>query len=69
MGFRTFHKDAYRLVDDLFDAAMYAVLASLGDGTEAALVAAQADRLINEGQENEEIAFRPPLSRINCDGR
>jgi hypothetical protein len=34
-GSRAFDKDAYRLVDDLFDAAMYAVLASLGDGTEA----------------------------------
>jgi hypothetical protein len=26
---------AYRREDDLFDAAMYAVLVSLGDGTEA----------------------------------
>jgi hypothetical protein len=34
-GFRAFDKDAYRREDDLFDAAMYAVLVSLGDGTEA----------------------------------
>jgi hypothetical protein len=34
-GFRAFDKDAYRREDDLFDATMYAVLASLGDGTEA----------------------------------
>ena len=33
-GFRAFDKDAYRREDDLFDAAMYAVLVSLGDGTE-----------------------------------
>jgi hypothetical protein len=34
-GFRAFDKDAYRREDDLFDAAMYAVLVSLSDGTEA----------------------------------
>jgi hypothetical protein len=34
-GFRAFDKDAYRSEDDLFDAAMYSVLVSLGDGTEA----------------------------------
>jgi hypothetical protein len=34
-GFRAFDKEAYRREDDLFDAAMYAVLVSLGDGTEA----------------------------------
>jgi hypothetical protein len=34
-GFRAFDKDALRREDDLFDAAMYAVLVSLGDGTEA----------------------------------
>jgi hypothetical protein len=34
-GFRAFDKDAYRREDDLFDAAMYAVLVSLGDGTKA----------------------------------
>jgi len=34
-GFRAFDKDAYRREDDLFDAAMYAALVSLGDGTEA----------------------------------
>ena len=33
-GFRAFDKDAYRREDDLYDAAMYSVLASLGDGTE-----------------------------------
>jgi hypothetical protein len=34
-GFRAFDKDAYKREDDLFDAAMYAVLVSLGDGREA----------------------------------
>jgi hypothetical protein len=34
-GFRAFDKDAYRREDDLFDAGVYAVLLSLGDGTEA----------------------------------
>ena len=34
-GFRAFDKDSYRREDDLFDAAIYAVLVSLGDGTEA----------------------------------
>ena len=34
-GFKTFDKEAYRREDDAFDAAMYAVLVSLGDGTEA----------------------------------
>ena len=34
-GFRAFDKDAYRREDDLFDAAIYSVLVSLGDGTEA----------------------------------
>ena len=34
-GFRAFDKDAYRREDDLFDAAMYAALVSLSDGTEA----------------------------------
>ena len=34
-GFRAFDKDAYRREDDLLDAAMYAALVSLGDGTEA----------------------------------
>jgi hypothetical protein len=34
-GFRAFDKDAYKREDDLFDAAMYAVLVSLGDGTDA----------------------------------
>jgi hypothetical protein len=34
-GFRAFDKDAYRREDDLYDAAMYAALISLGDGTEA----------------------------------
>jgi hypothetical protein len=34
-GFRPFDKDAYRREDDLFDAAMYAVLVSLSDGTES----------------------------------
>jgi hypothetical protein len=33
-GFRAFDKDAYRREDDLFDAAMYAALVSLGNGTE-----------------------------------
>jgi hypothetical protein len=33
-GFRAFDKDSYRREDDLFDAAIYAVLVSLGDGTE-----------------------------------
>jgi hypothetical protein len=33
-GFRAFDKDAYDREDDLFDAAMYAVLLSLGDGTD-----------------------------------
>ena len=34
-GFRAFDKDAYRREDDLLDAAIYAALVSLGDGTEA----------------------------------
>jgi hypothetical protein len=34
-GFRAFDKDAYRREDDLFDAAIYAALITLGDGTEA----------------------------------
>ena len=34
-GFRAFDKDAYRREDDLLDAAMYAALVRLGDGTEA----------------------------------
>jgi hypothetical protein len=33
-GFRAFDKDAYRREDDLYDAAMYAALVSLGDGNE-----------------------------------
>jgi hypothetical protein len=33
-GFRAFDKDAYKREDDLFDAAVYSVLVSLGDGTE-----------------------------------
>ena len=33
-GFRAFDKDACRREDDLYDAAMYSVLVSLGDGTE-----------------------------------
>jgi hypothetical protein len=33
-GFRAFDKDAYRREDDLFDAATYSMLVSLGDGTE-----------------------------------
>jgi hypothetical protein len=33
-GFRAFDKGAYRREDDLFDAAMYAALVPLGDGTE-----------------------------------
>jgi hypothetical protein len=34
-GFLAFGKDSYHGEDDLFDATMYAVLVSLGDGTEA----------------------------------
>jgi hypothetical protein len=34
-GFHAFDKDAYRREDDLYDAAMYAALVSLGDGAEA----------------------------------
>jgi hypothetical protein len=34
-GFRAFDKDAYCREGDLFDAAIYAVLVSPGDGTEA----------------------------------
>jgi hypothetical protein len=34
-GFRAFDKDSYRREDDLFDAAIYSVLVSLGDGLEA----------------------------------
>ena len=34
-GFRAFDKDAYKREDDLLDAAMYAALVALGDGTEA----------------------------------
>jgi len=34
-GSRAFDKDAYRREDDLFDAAMYGVLVSLGDAAEA----------------------------------
>ena len=67
-GFRAFDKDAYCREDDLFDAAMYAVLASLGDGTEAPLVAAQTRGLIT-GREDGKVAFRRPLSRINTDRR
>jgi hypothetical protein len=33
-GFRAFDKDACRREDDLYDAALYSVLVSLGDGTE-----------------------------------
>ena len=33
-GFRAFDRDAYKREDDLYDAAMYAALVSLGDGTE-----------------------------------
>jgi hypothetical protein len=33
-GFRAFDKDSCRREDDLFDAVLYAVLVSLGDGTE-----------------------------------
>jgi hypothetical protein len=33
-GFKCFDKDSYKREDDLFDAAMYSVLAMLGDGTE-----------------------------------
>jgi hypothetical protein len=31
-GFRAFDKDSYKREDDLFDAAMYAALVSIGDG-------------------------------------
>jgi hypothetical protein len=34
-GFKCFDKDSYKREDDLFDAAMYSVLAMIGDGTEA----------------------------------
>jgi hypothetical protein len=34
-GFKTFDKEAYKREDDLLDAAVYSVLVSLGDGTEA----------------------------------
>jgi hypothetical protein len=34
-GFRAFDKDSYRREDDLFDAAMYAALVSIGSGIEA----------------------------------
>jgi hypothetical protein len=34
-GFRAFDKDASRREDDLFDAAMYAALTAIGNGTEA----------------------------------
>ena len=34
-GFKAFDKEAYRREDDLYDAAMYATLVSLGHGTEA----------------------------------
>jgi hypothetical protein len=34
-GFKTFDKDSYKREDDLLDAAVYSVLVSLGDGTEA----------------------------------
>ena len=34
-GFHAFDRDAYHREDDLYDAAMYAALVSLGDGTEA----------------------------------
>jgi hypothetical protein len=34
-GFHAFDRDAYKREDDLFDAAIYAALVSLGDGTEA----------------------------------
>jgi hypothetical protein len=33
--FKCFDKDSYKREDDLFDAAMYSVLAMIGDGTEA----------------------------------
>ena len=33
-GFRAFDKDAYKREDDLYDAATYAALVALGDGTE-----------------------------------
>jgi hypothetical protein len=35
IGFRAFDKNAYPREDDLFDAAMYAVLVSFGGATEA----------------------------------
>jgi hypothetical protein len=34
-GFKTFDKDSCKREDDLLDAAVYSVLVSLGDGTEA----------------------------------
>jgi hypothetical protein len=34
-GFRAFDKDASRTEDDFFDAAMYAALTAIGNGTEA----------------------------------
>jgi hypothetical protein len=34
-GFKTFDKDSYKREDDLLDAAVYSILVSLGDGTEA----------------------------------
>jgi hypothetical protein len=45
-GFRAFDKDAYRREDDLYDAAIYAALVSLGDGTEARWSEAQAGRVM-----------------------
>jgi hypothetical protein len=67
-GFRAFDKDSYRREDDLFDAAMYAVLVSLGTGP------TRAGRGSNGppdqgGAGGWEIAFRPLLSRTNPDGR
>jgi hypothetical protein len=34
-GFKTFDREAYKREDDLLDAAVYSILLSLGDGTEA----------------------------------
>lgn len=34
-GFHAFDKDSYKREDDLFDAGLYSVLVSLGDGTES----------------------------------
>jgi hypothetical protein len=66
--FRAFCKDVYRREDDLFDAAMCAVLVSLGDRTEARW-SRLSGRPDQGGAGGLEIAFRSPLSHVDPDGR